>query len=238
MIQKLKFEEAVRKRPGMFLGSIGDAGVINLIKGLLSDCLYLTKTKHCVFTISIVSDQEFIIRIDASDNLDRFEKNRADSDYTQYIYTKVCELLSDEFDLVRENDTTILIHFKLAKSIFTEFLDYHEFSNAFMLWTLLNRNTEVSIIDKRSEFLNQNYYHFPEGVKYLYDRLLKKTLVKPQLEILFNDQLNGRDYQICLGYRSDWYPESAVASYANDIATIRGGSLLSLMGLSTASGMD
>ena len=43
---------------------------------------------------------------------------------------------------------------------------------------------------------------------------------------MFDDELSKNKYQIGLAYRSDWYPTPNVISFANDVHTACGGSLV------------
>ncbi len=90
----------------------------------------------------------------------------------------------------------------------------------------LNRGTEILVQDSRDRYLNQVYYHFPEGIKYLYKRAKEDSLGKPEFEVIFNGKIKNLDYQIFLGYRTDWYPQPFIISFANDVTTICGGSLV------------
>jgi DNA gyrase/topoisomerase IV subunit B len=44
--------------------------------------------------------------------------------------------------------------------------------------------------------------------------------------LTFDNKINSNRYQIGLAYRTDWYPSANVISFANDVHTVCGGSLV------------
>lgn len=225
-IQQIEFKEHIRKRPGMYLGGSGSKGIINLLKGLISDCIEVTESDKYFFKIELKPDYEFSLDIEASNDISKFEKTINETNAFKNFHLKACEALSFEFNLITVVNSKLLLNFKLDKTVFKESVDYLELSEVFLQWSYLNRNTEILLMDGRGKFLNQNYFSIPEGVKYLYDRMVKDALGKPEFEIYFDGELDGMKYQIFLGYRTDWYPPSTIASFANDVHTVCGGSLV------------
>jgi DNA gyrase/topoisomerase IV subunit B len=223
-IQQIEFKEHIRKRPGMYLGGSGSKGIINLLKGLLIDCIEVTESDKYFFQIELKSDYEFSLDIEASNDISQFEETINETAFENF-HLKACDALSSEFSISNKDTNKVLLKFTLDKTVFTESVDYLELSEVFLQWAYLNRNSEALLIDKREKYSNQNYFSFPEGIKYLYDRMVKDALGKPEFEISFDGELNGLKYQIFLGYRTDWHPPSVLASFANDVHTVCGGSL-------------
>jgi len=119
------------------------------------------------------------------------------------------------------------LNFSLNKDLIADTnIDYLKLSENLLQVALLNRQAEIIITDKRQKHLNQNYYYFPQGVFYLFDKATTEILGKPEFKLVFDDELNKNKYQIGLAYRSDWYPTPNVISFANDVHTICGGSLV------------
>lgn len=223
-MQQIEFKEHVRKRPGMYLGGTGSKGIINLFKGLLVDCIKATESDKYFFQIELRSDHNFSLNIEASNDISKFEETINETALENF-HLNVCEALSSEFSISKINKYELLLKFTLDKTVFTESVDYLELSEVFIQWACLNRNSEVLLIEKKEKYSNQNYFSFPDGIKYLYDRMVKGALGKPEFELSFDGELNGLRYQIFLGYRTDWYPPSAIATFANDVHTVCGGSL-------------
>ncbi len=236
MVESIDFSDHVRKRPGMYLGSTGSSGVIELLKGLVADCMEVSQADSYFFKIMFLAENKYSIVIEASTALDRFMHKLEDDDFIENFHLKVCKILSVDFELTAKEDGRMHLTFKLDDSIFTEDIDYIEFSEVFTLWACLNKTANVFVIDKRNDFINQNYFSFPEGVKYFYDRLSKKAIGEPKFKISFDGRINEREYQIYLGYRTDWYPEPVIASFANDVQTFCGGSLINGIMKGLASG--
>ncbi|PSG90903.1 DNA topoisomerase subunit B [Aurantibacter aestuarii] len=224
-LPKLKFEEHLKMRPGMYIGT-GSLGIINLLKGLIADCVELTESENYFFQIRLEPEQKFDLEIRTLADISKFEKSSTDKNNFKNYFLKASKVLSTEFCFNSVSSTETFLTFKLDQTILNEPVDYLELSEKILQWCYLNRNSEVLLIDRREKFLNQNYFSFPEGVKYLYNRMVRDSLGKPEFEIAFDQNLNGIDYQIFLGYRTDWYPPSVIASFANDIHTECGGSLV------------
>jgi DNA gyrase/topoisomerase IV subunit B len=223
----LTFEESVRKRPGMFIGSTGSSGIVNMLKGLVSDCMEVTRSRSYLFHITVLPEKKFQLEVESSNNLKKFSETLIpENSILNNFHLKICNVLSDQFDLMSKADNKLLLTFTLDKTIFTESLDYWELAENFLQYAYLNRNTEIVLTDNRGSYLNQNYFSFPQGVKYLYDRMVKEALGKPEFEIFYDGVHNGINYQLFLGYRTDWYPPSYSASFANNVQTVCGGSLV------------
>ncbi|MCB9197682.1 MAG: hypothetical protein H6600_04430 [Flavobacteriales bacterium] len=223
-IQQIEFKEHIRMRPGMYLGDSGSKGIVNLLKGLLIDCIETTEADKYFFQIELKSDYKFSLDIESSNDLSKFEETINETAFENY-HLKACEALSSEFSISKNHTSKLLLKFTLDKTVFTESVDYLELSEVFLQWSYLNRNSEVLLIDNREKYSNQNYFSFPDGIKYLYDRMVKDALGKPAFELSFDGELNGLKYQIFLGYRTDWYPTSVIATFANDVHTVCDGSL-------------
>lgn len=221
----MEFKEHIRKRPGMFLGDTRSKGIINLLKGLIIDCIEVTNSDKYFFRIELKSHYEFSLDFEALNDISKFEETINDSGLDNF-HLKACKYLSSEFCMLSIATNKVLLKFTLDKKIFNESVDYRELYGELLQWTLLNRNSEVFIIDEREKYSNQNYFSFPEGIKYLYDSMVKNALGKPKFELSFDGELNELRYQIFLGYRTDWYPFPNIASFSNNVHTICGGSLV------------
>lgn len=226
-IQILTFDQAVKKRTGMYLGGTGSKGIVNLLKGLIRDCIEITEPSTYFFQITLEAKLKIHFEIEASNDLSKFEKSLfLDNNALRDFHLKVCEILSVEFNLNKKSKNKLQLTFQLDKTVFIEDVDYFELSENLLQYAYLNRNSEILLIDKREKYLNQNYFSFPQGIKYVYDKIVKEALGKPEFEIFFDGVLNGLRYQMFLGYRTDWYPTPFIESFANDVHTTCGGSLL------------
>jgi DNA gyrase/topoisomerase IV subunit B len=221
----MTFEESVRKRPGMY---IGNDGIVGLVTGLLNDCIEFSKTDKIVFEIAIGGDNDFYIGISSDQDLGEFLKlfTIECEDPNSYL-PRTLRILSDRFEIISSETNKTEVRFSVDKTVITDTsVDYLKLTDAVIQVALLNRQTEIITIDKRQTHLNQNYYHFPQGVFYLFDRATTEVLGRPEFKLTFDGQVSTNKYQIGLAYRTDWYPTPSVNSFANNIHTICGGSLV------------
>ncbi len=223
-IQIMTFEEAVRKRPSMY---IGNDGLVGIFEGLLIDCIKLCKTDEITFEIVILEDNNFTFGLTSQHNLNPFVQQFTDESivFSNY-FPKVLKIVSETFAIKIDNSKTE-IAFSIDKKVISNTnIDYLKLSEKVFQTALLNRQCEIITIDKRQKYLTQNYYHFPQGVFYLFDRATTEVLGIPELKLTFDDKVNSNKYQIGLAYRTDWYPTPNTISFANDVQTIYGGSLI------------
>jgi DNA gyrase/topoisomerase IV subunit B len=140
---------------------------------------------------------------------------------------KLLKIISDKFELKNVDNNHLLINFSIDRAVICDrFIDYQELCEKAIQIAVLNRQAEIIIKDLRQKVTCQNYYHFPQGVFYLFDRLMKNTLGKPVFKITFDGMIQNNHYQIGIAYRTDWYPSPAIMSFANEINTVCGGSLV------------
>lgn len=220
-----EFENSVRKRPGMYIGEVSALGLLN---GLIIDCIELCKTDHITFEIVISGENDFTLGLTSQHDLSLFIQQLTDkSTDSLHCFPKVLKVLSETFEIITQGHSKIEIVFSLDKTIFSNTrIDYLNLSDKMLQITLLNRRCEIITIDKRQKYLNQNYYHFPQGVFYLFDRATAEVLGKPEFKITFDEKVGPYMLQLGLAYRTDWFPTPNIISFANDVHTVCGGSLV------------
>lgn len=224
-IQIITFEESVRKRPFMYIGNDGVAG---LFEGLLTDCIELCKTDEITFEIVISGDNNFTFGLTSPHDINPFIQQFTDeSKEFKNFFPKILKVVSETFEIITKDNSKTEITFSFDKKVITSTnIDYLKLTGNVLKIALLNRQCEIITIDKRQKYFTQNYYHFPQGIFYLFDRATTEVLGKPEFKITFDDKVNSNKYQIGLAYRTDWYPTPNVESFANDVHTIYGGSLV------------
>lgn len=221
----MTFEESVRKRPHMY---IGNDGVIGLFEGLFIDCIELCKTDEITFEILISGDNDFTLGLTSQHDLNLFIKQFSYvSEELSNYFPQVLKAVSETFKIITKENSKTEIAFSFDKKVILNTnIDYLKLNEKVIQIALLNSRCEIITIDKRQKYLIQNYYHFPQGAFYLFDRATTEVLGKPEFKLTFDDKVNSNKYQIGLAYRTDWYPTPNVISFANDIQTICGGSLV------------
>lgn len=177
-----EFENSVRKRPGMYIGEVSALGLLN---GLIIDCIELCKTDQITFEIVISGENDFTLGLTSQHDLSFFIQQLTDkSTDSLHCFPKVLNVLSETFEIITPGHSKTEIVFSLDKTIFSNTsIDYLNLSDKMLQITLLNRRCEIITIDKRQKYLNQNYYHFPQGVFYLFDRATTEVLGKPEFKI-------------------------------------------------------
>lgn len=221
-----EFEKHVRLRPAMY---VGNNIILGLIKGLIIDCIALCSTDEIKFEITLLAGNKFSIRLTSKRALTQFFNSFKTKkvDFSHYI-SKVLKSIAEDLAIVdNKKGSGKTITFSLNGSVVKDVtVDYLQLNDELLQIALLYRGIKLISIDKRRNFTNRMCYHFPEGVLYLFERAIAQALGKPKVKMVFDGELSSNKYQICLGYRTDWYPEPLVASFANEIATVSGGSLV------------
>ena len=223
--QTMTFEESVRKRPFMY---IGNDGVVGLFEGLLIDCIELCKTDEITFEIVISGANNFAFGLTSRNAINPFiqQFTNESKEFTNY-FPKVLKVVSETFEIITKDNSKTEVAFSFDKKVITNTnIDYLRLTEKVLKIALLNRQCEIITIDKRQKHLTQNYYHFPQGVFYLFDRATTEVLGRPDFKLTFDDKVNSNKYQIGLAFRTDWYPTPNLISFANNVQTVCGGSLV------------
>ena len=224
-IEVISIREHMRKRPVMYLGN---EGIIALFPGLLFDCIKICSIDEIFFKIEIIADNDFRWSISAKDDLsvfiEYFEKI-ADNYFGSY-FPFLLKSISEKFEVITNEKSKIEVSFSLNTSIIDVKIDYFNLCKSMMQVALLHRQCEIITIDKRKKHISQNYFHFPEGVMYLFEKAKQEALGKPDFSLTYDAIFNEKKYQLGIAFRTDWYPSPNIISFANDIKTIYGGSLV------------
>lgn len=218
-------ESAIKKRPFLY---IGKRGVVGLFVRLLEETIELCRTDQVVFEITIISDNKYSLIIssihDLSFVLDQLNYEELRS--SGFLF-KVLKIISKSFAVLVNDHNKIEIRFSLDKTVVHDAdVEYLKLLNETLYVAVLNRRTEIIMADKRQKYLNGNYHHFPQGVLYLYEIAKKEAWGKPEFDIVFDGSEKLNYYQIGLTFRTDWYPTPNIISFANNVHTIYGGSLV------------
>jgi DNA gyrase/topoisomerase IV subunit B len=225
-------KKAIRERPYMYFGSDGIAG---LFAGLLTEVIRICNTGQIVYEIVIIQDNEFSLSFSSSDNQSLILQHLSANENEFYVF--LLTATSERFEIIPGDMKKIEIRFSFDKTVIPDpIIDYLKLSEKMAGVALLNRQTAIITIDKRKKYLNQNYYHFPQGIFYLFDKIKNEVLGKPEIEMIFDGEISSNKYQIGLAYRTDWHPVPNIISFANDVHTVYGGSMVEgiLDGLGTA----
>lgn len=223
--KEISFREAVRTRPGMYLGSNSSKGIINLLCGLFSESIAVLKTDKLNFAINVHGDGKFLFQINPVADSSQLQKQLTADFDNDFYYLRLLSAVTKHLSII-DTDNNFQILFQLDNAVFPDTsIDYDELFEKFFLLALLNRKAEILLRDETQKYFNQNFFAFPNGVFHLYNIIRRDTLGKPVFEVYFDNEINGYKYQIVIGYRADWYPSPSITSFGNDTHTINGGDL-------------
>ncbi|MCW3103903.1 MAG: gyrB [Bacteroidetes bacterium] len=211
----------------MYFGSNDIKGVLNLICGLIKDSIFICQTDNIFFFFEILNEGNFSLKISSENDISAIIPHFSEEESNREIYhLRALKSVTDNFEVLT-NNKEIILNFHLDIVVFKETtIDYQNLMDEFVVLALLNRGAEILIKDATRKHVNQNYFSFPEGVFYLYERIKRDTLRKPEFDLLYDNHIKGNKYQIAVTYRLDWHPDPVVVSFANDINTTNGGSLV------------
>jgi DNA gyrase/topoisomerase IV subunit B len=207
---------------------IGNDGVVGLFDGLLIDCMDLCKTDEITFEIVLSGENNFTLGLTSRKDINPFiqQFTNESKEFSNY-YPKVLKIVSEEFEIINKDNAKTEVAFSFNKEIISNTnIDYLKLTEKVSQIALLNRQCEIITIDKRQKYLIQNYFHCPQGVFYLFDRATTEVLGEPVFKLTFDDKVNSNWYQIGFAFRTDWYPTPNIISFANNVPTICGGSLV------------
>lgn len=224
-IEVFSLREHMRKRPNMYLSN---KGITGLFSGLLFDCIKICSIDEIFFEIEILADNDFKWSISTKNDLSVFIEFFEKTDYDSFnnYFPFLLKSISEKFEVMTNEKSKIEVSFSLDTSIIDEKIDYFKLCKSMMQVALLHRQCEIITIDKRKKYISQNYFHFPEGVLYLFEKAKQEALGKPNFSLTYDEIFNGNKYQLGIAFRTDWYPSPNIISFANDIETIYGGSLV------------
>jgi DNA gyrase/topoisomerase IV subunit B len=245
-ITVLTLKDAVRKRPGMYVGNLGFKGKKNLILSVVD--AYIDNKKDGVASIKIVLKHDDFIEISfesetPNDYVDTYPKEEilgidwleVANSLSQYFEIKTAKgslifergsLISSEPNDVFDNNTLL---FKLDNTIFEDItISYNGLFDDLKKRTILNRTIEIEYEDERQKHLIKNYFHYTEGVK--------QFLTETQSEednysenkspiFYFEEQIEDISYEFGFYYGGDT-TENMLFSFVNNDKLIAHGSLM------------
>ena len=160
-IQILSAEDAIRKRPGMYLGSVGSKGLINLVKGIFLDSIDELKSEDLFFHFTIISHNNYQISITSISEFTEVMLNPTTE--TKHIrdnfHFSVLKALSQKLKINQTAKKNLLIKWSFDQKAFpikkVDFVHLNEMATQI---AYLHRQSEILISDKSGKYLNQSFF--------------------------------------------------------------------------------
>jgi DNA gyrase/topoisomerase IV subunit B len=246
-ITTFTFEDHVRKRPGMYIGSIDQKGIINLLEKTLVDFIELHQSDRFLFTIAMHPDF-LILEVDGDVNCLSVH-DILSGPSSGYMYIKALMALSAIFECrsgqhlltfeagkatsgeqqyIYQSNASLSFALRLDETIFTQpnaHLDFHRLGEKLKQFAMLNRGMKIIIRDHRAAYLSQTYFHYPDGIRTMFENTLNEQHSGSLFDLFIDHATDRYTYQLGIGFnRALW--DSPILSFANEVNTYCHGSLL------------
>jgi DNA gyrase/topoisomerase IV subunit B len=244
-IRMISWPEAVRLRPGMYIGAVNNKGVLQLLQYILIQICQENSAKKIALSFDEegagqLSFQQLSGRVDASwasrmsyreANLEvlnalcsRFEIRIYLKDYEAPIIQYYEQGLLKQGILEPHKHyecDSLEIYFCLDEAIFG--MDF-SWDTPYLLHELkafayLHKNTAFEI----KTLSCQNRYHFPRGLKERLHIELTRSLICHNLELYFDEQIEHFSVECALALRNTYVDKPFIESYVNDYHTFDNG---------------
>jgi DNA gyrase/topoisomerase IV subunit B len=221
--KKLSFEEAVRKRPGMYIGAAPNGiGITHLLKHLILNIYNHSKSKlFCRF--SILGKNKFQLEIRSDGDIRSFlstlnyERKTLQNINRHEGFLFYLSILSSALNIEDISASHIILTWEMDSAIFTDTaIDFNYLSDTLLPIAALNRDIQILIADHTQAYLNQVYYAYPQGLRYLFERYITEHAPMYTFKLSLNESIGTNHYQIHLAYRRDWYPSPKIESFIDN----------------------
>ncbi len=249
--QEEEMHQHVRRRPGMYIGSLGLKGVNYLITHIFEELVKGRDAKVESFAITILGNTVCSLQVRSNHDLQQFLRLFL-YDYSKPFTAMFCKALRGltsrleintsqagfvfNYGIISEDlkgvnkpsDGVLLIRLELDIEIFKELkFDFYYLRNCIEEFALLNKDMKFYIEDKRYEVVNQNYFHFPNGIMHKMNWVCSDIYSTGYHQITICTQMDSNYYQIAIAWPSDWmYRRGRKISYAGNYITSENGSLI------------
>lgn len=221
------FEANIRQRPSNYIGALGSKGKIFLLKLVLVQCVEISKDIPVFLHVSRYLKDVFSIVIDSKASLEELNGDRFKLGF-DFPALDAIYALSEDFQLNIENGKFSL-EFRLDEECLgAELLDWEYFTREMKLFAVLNKYVDLLITDKTGKYLQQNHFHYPNGIIDLTNRLRDQERFTTDFELWMTDQLGEHRVNFYVGFKPSLHGDTRnypKVVYANDALLIVPGSI-------------
>ncbi|MBL0020376.1 MAG: hypothetical protein IPP17_29065 [Bacteroidetes bacterium] len=258
--------EAIRRRPGMYVGELSHRGLKNLLGYLLDDLLQFSTEKITVRITFLPDHQVQIVAEDIliSPILDCWKNMGDPKRYFQNLGIPVLIALSEQVQMVISTQNhkaelvsrkgvyelsaaetmqgigQLSISFNIDPDIFQNVQLGREMYGSFLQnYAYIETRLKIVLHDLTTGEPQIIQMDYPSGLSQLMDRKLSEQLHgKTLFRLDLEETIGAYSYKICIAYLDCWLSKTEIVTYANFDELIYGGSLINGIrkGLSKALG--
>lgn len=227
-IQVMEWHEHIRRRPGMYIGNTDSRGIVNLFGWLITGSIQVLNTRRLDFEITIKENARYNFTIKNVKDVNCLKNAFTVQTYQEWpvFYLYVAKALCVEFEIT-EGENSLSVDLRWDTQILKHpEADYTGLANRLTMLAMLNRETTILLRDVSKPVLQQNYFHFPEGLQRALTSIKQTLIQTPDFELSYDDEYEGNKYQIIVAKVYMWEPINLMATYVNDEYMVHGGDLL------------
>ncbi len=251
-IQALGWNENIRKRAGMYIGSVDSKGFMELIRGLLSQTFLNSKPNYFQLELKEKSSGKIIFKNIQGNLKDSWASEHVNRNSPFWMEALVLNALSSEFNIKFSdkkgnqiieqkfqkgelkkgnvenkelNCHSVEIDFKLDKEIWKDDFEWNEnyITHQIRDFAYLYKRVKFELKYKSDEEPSRIIYHFKNGLKDRIDIERLNGLCQSYFMTYFEEQFNNLSLELAFAFRENSVDAGFLKSYVNDHHTHQGG---------------
>lgn len=232
---KFDLRKSIRKRPGMFIGSLQSSGIIRMLSGAITDCIDLSDLQDFSVSMTLLPNSTFEFIFNHPKIHSCIQEQIKKEEIDLHLYDLNCLYhLSEKVQLILINGDETKLGLSLDTTILKAEVDYFELVLEMRRVAMLNAGLSIQLIDERVQPCHRNHFYIPEGLHFSYQQLVTTQNLFSSFFLEFKTIIKEREYHIIIAYQKPSHPQH-IESYANHLSTSHHGSLVQgvLNGIST-----
>lgn len=252
-IQALDWKDHIRKRAGMYIGSVDARGFIGTLKNILSNSFSITKADYFQMELKEDCSANFIFKNIQQPLLDSWATDSINSRYaTYYLSLPTLNALSSKFNITffdekgnqiaeqkfqkgklnkgkvekkELNCHSLEIDFKLDKEIWTKDLEWNinYIIHQIKDFAYLHKNVIFEIKYKLNKKPCRIIYHFKNGLKNRIEIERINGLLESKFPIYLEKDFDTISMELAFAFCDYHVDAPFLKSYVNDLLTHQGG---------------